>query len=272
MPEKITKNLRKGHLSEDIGISFLRNFSAVAQVRQEDDVGIDAIATLLRPDGKFLHAEQSFTVQIKSVSVTEINYDENQLEWLLNQDLPLFILTVDKKEGEIAIYTTNPIYGLFTRGSQTATLHLDEESEYHFKRIETEGSHADIYLGPPILVANELEARTDEFIDKAYSLLKSWVTSEINQFGFRRLKKSRLAKWETWEKPNYNGEVSSTSSENIQRDMKAIKPYLEYLCNHVFWSPDKHKAASAFITLKEWYEENDVELYIDEEAIEDKVI
>ena len=110
MPGKITKNLRKGHLSEDIGVSFLRNFSAVAQVRQEDDIGIDAVATLLKPNGKFLYAEESFTVQIKSASIKKINYDEQQLDWLMEQDLPFFVMIVDKEEGEIKMYTTNPIF------------------------------------------------------------------------------------------------------------------------------------------------------------------
>ena len=271
MPGKITKNLRKGHLSEDIGVSFLRNFSAVAQVRQEDDIGIDAVATLLKPNGKFLYAEESFTVQIKSASIKKINYDEQQLDWLMEQDLPFFVMIVDKEEGEIKMYTTNPIFGLFTHDTNTATLILDEEPNHPHQRITTNDRHSDIILGPPILIASERDARTDELIEKIYSLLKNWISSEISQIGFRKLKHSRLAEWETWGNPKYSGAISSTSSSNLSQDMEIIKPYVEYLAGHVFWSPPKHKAASAFLMLKEWYEENDVDLDIDEEIFENRI-
>ena len=43
MPGKLSRNLRKGHLAEDIGISVLRGFTAVADTRVQDDIGIDAL-------------------------------------------------------------------------------------------------------------------------------------------------------------------------------------------------------------------------------------
>ena len=70
MPGKRSNNLRKGDLAEGFSILALRSFTAVAPVPREEDVGIDVICTLLRPEGKLLYAEDSFFVQIKSASIS----------------------------------------------------------------------------------------------------------------------------------------------------------------------------------------------------------
>jgi len=74
MPGRLGANFRRGHLAEDLGVFFLRSFCAVADLRQEDDFGLDAIATLLSRRCGILYAEESFAVQIKAVSVGEIEY------------------------------------------------------------------------------------------------------------------------------------------------------------------------------------------------------
>lgn len=271
MPGQLPKNFRKGHLAEDIGISFLRNFCAVAQIRQEDDTGIDAVATLLRMEGISLHAEESFLVQIKSSSVQEITFNKPQIDWLLNLKLPLFILTVNSIEGEICLYTTNPIYKLFVYPTESLTIKLFEESDKIGERLSINDKHAEIAIGPPILTVNELESRSDEMCLKLYSLLKEWVVTEIGQIGLRKLNRAQLASWKSWEKPEYKSTVSSGSSENLKRDMEIIKPYIEYLSNHVFFHDGEHMAAESFLLLHEWFKENDVDLDVDEDVLKTKL-
>lgn len=272
MTRRLTKNLRKGHLAEDVGISFLRNFCAVAQVRQEDDLGIDAICTLLKPHKKFLIAEETFMVQIKSKSVREIEYTGDEIDWLLEQDLPLFILSVDFKNGDIELFTTNPIFGLIVKNVDSANLKLDLKGGLLIHdRIQVDEKHAEIAIGPPILKTSELKAREDSNSEEIYKLIKTWVSNEINQIGFRKLKKARLAEWETWEEPKYRGGVSTGSSSNVQNDMSIIAPYIEYLSMHVFWDQDDHQAASAFVDLQKWFEDNDVDLDVDVDDLKSKI-
>jgi len=48
-------------------VELLRALCAVAPVPQSEDIGFDAVATVLRLDGRFLTAEHSFCVQTKEV-------------------------------------------------------------------------------------------------------------------------------------------------------------------------------------------------------------
>lgn len=51
-----------------MGAEMLRAICAVAEVPHPEDVGFDAVATLLRRDGAFLLAEDSLCVQFKARS------------------------------------------------------------------------------------------------------------------------------------------------------------------------------------------------------------
>lgn len=62
MPGKRSTNLRKGDRTEEFGIEVLRSFAAIGPVLREEDVGIDVICTLLRPERALQYAEDSFFV------------------------------------------------------------------------------------------------------------------------------------------------------------------------------------------------------------------
>jgi hypothetical protein len=69
----IDQNLRRADFAENLGVYLLRPFAAVAPVLRADDFGLDAIATLLRPEtGRTMVAERSFYVQLKAASVTSV--------------------------------------------------------------------------------------------------------------------------------------------------------------------------------------------------------
>jgi len=102
MPGRLARNLREGHRAETLGVELLRGFCAIALVPQAEDVGFDAVATVLRADGRFLQAEHSFCVQFKARSVTEIAYDDAAYKWLRSLVLPLFLGSVDLKKRDIA--------------------------------------------------------------------------------------------------------------------------------------------------------------------------
>jgi hypothetical protein len=94
VPGKLDRNLRAGHRAEDRGVNLLQEFCAVARVPQPEDVGFDAVATVLRVDGRFWVAEHSFCVQFKARSVRDLAYDHAAYKWLRALPLPLFIGSV----------------------------------------------------------------------------------------------------------------------------------------------------------------------------------
>jgi hypothetical protein len=107
MPGRRRSSFRFGDLAEDLGILLLKGIAAVAEVSRSEDVGLDAIATLLRRDDDGnSYAEDSFVVQLKSESESSIQYQDHELVWLLGQKQPMFIGRVSLKESRISLYPT----------------------------------------------------------------------------------------------------------------------------------------------------------------------
>ena len=107
MPGRLGTNLRSGNLAEDLGILLLKGIAAVADVPRQEDVGLDAIATLLRRDNDGnCYAEDTFVVQLKSESVTEVEYRDHAFQWFTRQTLPMFVGRVSLSESKIALHPT----------------------------------------------------------------------------------------------------------------------------------------------------------------------
>jgi hypothetical protein len=105
MPGRLRTSFRSGNLAEDLGLLLLMGIAAVAEVARPEDIGLDAIATLLRPDDDGnCYAEDSFVVQLKSASATTIEYQDHELDWLVGQSQPMFIGLVSLEEAQISLY------------------------------------------------------------------------------------------------------------------------------------------------------------------------
>jgi hypothetical protein len=87
-------------------VLLLKGLAAVAEVARPEDVGIDAVANLLRPnsDDRCLYAEDGFIVQLKSESTTSVEYQREGIEWFLNETLPMFVGRVSLKKAKISLY------------------------------------------------------------------------------------------------------------------------------------------------------------------------
>lgn len=107
MSGRLRSSFRSGNLAEELGILLLKGVAAVADVSRPEDVGIDAVATLLRPDDDGnRYAEDSFIVQIKAESVGSIEYSGPELEWVTRQSLPMFVGRVSLKMRRISLFPT----------------------------------------------------------------------------------------------------------------------------------------------------------------------
>ena len=74
MVERLRTSFRFGNLAEDLGLLLLKGISTVADVPRTEDVGLDAIANLLRFDAdRNCYAEDSFGVQLKAISEQRSN-------------------------------------------------------------------------------------------------------------------------------------------------------------------------------------------------------
>jgi hypothetical protein len=107
MVARLNTNFRSGNLAEHLGLLLLKGIAAVAEVPRQEDVGLDAVATLLRRDDDGnCYAEDTFGVQLKSESEKTIKYSDHAFKWFKEQTLPMFIGRVSLDRSEMSLYPT----------------------------------------------------------------------------------------------------------------------------------------------------------------------
>lgn len=170
MPERIGRNLRRGHLAEWIGLDLFRPFASVAQILQEDDLGIDAIVTLLKREGGLLHARQAMYVQMKSANVPLIEYSPREESWLWAQQLPFFVGTADLETLRVRLYSTHKaLDDLDIPRGRGVVLKLGEGPAR-----QLDGGVPQVFLGAPVAEWTGHEVFRDETADRIFEVLHSW--------------------------------------------------------------------------------------------------
>lgn len=196
MPGKQDSNLRSGHLAEAIALDYLRPFAFVAPSPNPDDIGFDAVATLIREEGRRLYAEESFLVQVKSRSFPPVVYTGPQLDWLRELELPFFFLRANLLTSRFELFSIahgsrDPNFrdrSVVTFTANKAPLRLDGES-------------MEVGLGDPILEWGPKEAFDPNFRQQAYCILKEWVSREREGIAKRNLGMAHRMTWNTNEVP-----------------------------------------------------------------------
>jgi len=224
---------RSGDLKEDLGLVLLGGIGAVAPVAREEDVGLDAIVTLFRPEARLLFAQESFYVQLKSSNTSEIVFDEEDIEWLHLIAMPFFIGLVDGPNGVISLYSTNTLYEFFT---------VDEQYESITIRfgdgVIVDGSphYLTLYFGDPILEWSVADIFTNEFRQLAFDVMSKWLEIEGDNVRLRRTGLYWNASWTTNHPPDVAFErfaFASASAEELQQTLRYIEPLLGRLMSQM---------------------------------------
>ena len=138
--------------------------------RQEDFRIVDAVATILRPDGRYLSAEDSFAVQFKSRTERHLEYLNERFDALLHQELGVFIARVDLRRADVKVYSVgaallhpniNDMKGLVA--------YLDARP----MSFEDGVLHAS--LDPPVLHLNSCDLGNKDQQEHADSVMKRWL-------------------------------------------------------------------------------------------------
>lgn len=187
MAGRLRTSFRSGNLSEHLGLLLLKGIAAVADVSRPEDVGLDAIATLLRhdEDGN-CYAEDSFVVQLKSESVTSIDYEEYELKWFVGQTQPMFIGLVSLADARISLYPT------FFVGQAVLALHAKkvtirfgisdlpgfqrDEKWRPWAGTELDPDLAKVWLGVPLLQWTLADLADKNWAARAYVTMKRFVS------------------------------------------------------------------------------------------------
>jgi hypothetical protein len=201
VPGRLHTNFRSGNLAENLGILLLRGLAAVADVTRTEDVGIDAIATLLRRDAEgSCYAEDSFVVQLKSDSETCIEYSTYQLSWFLAQSQPMFIGVVSRRTSSISLYPT--LYAnqaVLALHAVRITIHLCK-SDNAYPWDGGADNSATVWLGPPLLSWTLAEMENANWIALAYEIMKHFLEIARREYELLSLGQCSEVVWATNDK------------------------------------------------------------------------
>jgi len=173
------RNLRQGDIAEQLGFLLLQGVAAVAPVPRTEDMGIDAICTLLRREGsRRLIAEDSFHVQLKAASIKQVKYAGDEITWLRALRQPLFIGRVDIARGRIQLYAAHELYRLFAEWDVLGDFKL-------LRAILKDGKPRDfdkpgerrLHFGPPVLEWDVHELANPNFLENAYQVLNGHIAA-----------------------------------------------------------------------------------------------
>lgn len=229
------KNLRSGDLKEELGILLLKGFCVVASVPRPEDVGLDGVATLLREENGLLYAGNSFYVQFKSNLIRQLRYEGEEVTWLKNLKLPLFIGSVDSKTASIELYCTHRLHQIL--------------AEMHHPIIQLNlGSVPDTAappgerfaeIGPPVLRWSLQKMAEEGFGDWAYERMKPLVEAEQRNVDSRYLRHVDVIKWDTNEIPNHGqAQMLMQHPDDIPEILRRMRPQIFALLSHCGMSKD----------------------------------
>lgn len=223
---------RHGDNAESFGVSLLRGICAVAEVPRQEDWGVfDAVATLLRTEGKFLFAESSFLVQIKSAGQKKLHLTKRQVDAIREQELDFFFATVDLSKSAIRLYTMGPALSrlLF---NQQSSLTIDFAASDKEK-----GNVWNKDLGPPILEwTGPLPSKA--FKKRAHGVLKAWLDYNRRNRLQRPLGRAEMVTWETNEFPKTGGISARTTQDPEDSAMSLVLPALHWISMRVMDNPE----------------------------------
>jgi len=249
-------NLRSGDIAEQLGILLLQSVALVAPVPRTEDVGIDAVVTLIKNyDSRRYIAEDSFMVQIKSASVDQVSFQDQAVSWLANLQLPFFIASVDRKTSNIKLYTTHNLSHALVQNSERKVINL-KLLENHIGDTSVDYTSADIPIGPPVIEWSLDTIESDpDFIQKFHTLMKAHVQLSQKAIETRRISHAESIVWKTGELPKVNHrEFKVVKNEAID---EITAPYVNNALFNMTLGDDLMEARSLYQLLEKTLDRKD---------------
>ena len=220
MPGRLRSSFRSGNLAEHLGLLLLKGVAAVADVARPEDVGLDAIATLLRRDSDGnCYAEDSFVVQLKAESEQVIKYEGHELEWFVNQSQPLFIGRISLADARISLYPTLFVnQAVLALHATNVTIRFGASQLPPFQRGQKqspwhgEGDNgAIVWLGVPLLQWTLSDLTDYDWAARAYEILKRFIGIARREHELLSFGQSSVLDWST------NDAMSITSRSGMMK-------------------------------------------------------
>lgn len=264
MPGLLWYPFRQGHRSEYLAVYILSALGIVVPVPQQEDIGADFYCSLAKSDGKRLTFYAPYLVQAKSSPVKDIAYggiDENrrwkkeEVEWLFNQETPLLIAIVDKKDSRLDLYSTSNIWGARYSGGNCGQLVLfpngvdsKQEVPSPTKRLPDQawpegtgdGYVWEVPLGPALVSLSLDDVENEDRITTFRSILSEALYLDQANITYRRLN-VHFSRWLHRYATNQQGGVhhgvfyawNSTPGVNTGEQLQSLSPIITALANNL---------------------------------------
>ncbi|HYV36966.1 MAG TPA: hypothetical protein VE988_14765 [Gemmataceae bacterium] len=232
MPGTKDRNLRSGDLHEELGLFLLRGVALVAPVPRTEDVGSDAFATLVRPEGgRKLIPDVSLLVQLKAASVRLISYTKvDELNWLTGLEIPIFVGSVDLQTASITLYSTYLLHQiLLERGYDEIHLSLGSDDDG-----PVNGNGRMLSIAPAVHKWSVPDLSNPGFVGHTFSVLKPHVEILRRNRQLRNLGYQETMTWETGKPPSMGGTLMhySTLRENLEI-LQSMVPSIQRLVSEI---------------------------------------
>jgi hypothetical protein len=225
MPGIRDRNLRSGDLHEELGIFLLKAVALVAAVPRQEDVGNDAFATLIRPEGsRRLIPDLSFLVQLKAGSESSVRYaTSDAMAWVRSLDTPLLIGRVFLKDIRIELFSTQRLHQiLLEQPYESIELLLDPGDE-----ASPEPKSRRANLGPPVHAWSVADMTKPDFLASSFAVLRPHVENLRRNRQLRGIQSQTVLRWETGRPPTESGHMMLVTPDS------AIADTLEDMAPHI---------------------------------------
>lgn len=201
----------------------LRQFCAVARPATGDDIGFDAVCTLLRGRGREQTASNSFLVQIKSATKDSELYKAAAVEWLVRNELPLFFATYVRDRELLRVFSLDAYFRV-TRGWTPSSIRFVFADVVPLKWKAAPEGRIHIPLGPPVLEVTTNSLRSDGGRENAVRILGSWVQRDQETLSSSKIGLTRPSVVRVGEEPGSRGLMMNVNPADLQADLDRCFP------------------------------------------------
>jgi hypothetical protein len=185
MSGSIAANFHEGSRSEILADYLFSAWGTVSPVRRQDDYGIDLYCTLTERVGQRKRVQEYFSAQERSVDDPWIFNDRDSVEWLVRHPVPLFLCTINKKEGVVRVYQVFQRFYIWVMGSLPDRVELKLEHGVH-GRVETWNEGSSYSLSVPIIEAGLRDLVDAERMEHLRQVFSHWVRLDRENCDFVR--------------------------------------------------------------------------------------
>jgi hypothetical protein len=211
-------SFHEGSRSEILADYLFSAWGTVTPARRQSDYGLDLYCTLTERVGQRARVREYFSVQVKSGddAVWSFN-DSTSVKWLVENPLPLFLATVNKKTGIVRVYHTIPRFQIWALGPLPERAHLKTENGQN-GRFDTCASLPRCSLSAPIIQVTLHDLCDDVRMKRLRNVFTYWVgldrdNCELVRAGLLRFR--RPQSYKTNETPSTNTQIDLSYTDDV---------------------------------------------------------